>query len=180
MESLLGALMIFGLRIVDVSIGTVRTMFTVRGRRLVSGLLAVLESGVFIFAISRVLGSAGQDPLKMVGYALGFATGTVLGITIEGWIASGLVLVRVISRNHAVRLRAALLNEGFGVTAVRGEGREGEVMILFVVSPRRRRQVAQETVVGIDPDAFMTVEPVSQAIGGHLRPATTVIDSLKK
>ncbi|MCS7032383.1 MAG: DUF5698 domain-containing protein [Phycisphaerae bacterium] len=168
MENLLGALLIFGLRIIDVSIGTVRTMFTVRGNRIVAGLLGVIESGVFIFAISRVLSEAGRDPLRMAGYALGFATGTVLGITIEKWIASGTILVRVISPKHVIRLRASLLNEGFGVTAVRGEGREGEVVILFIVAPRRRGKQVLTTINEIDPDAFVTIEPISHATGGFM------------
>jgi len=167
-ESLIGAALIFGLRIIDVSIGTIRTMFTVRGRMWVSAPLAFVEGSIFIFAISRVLADAGQDPIKMVGYALGFAAGTIVGITVEGWIASGTILVRVISPNHAVRLRAMLLNEGFGVTAVRGEGRDGEVVILFVVAPRRRRKMVVSLVQRIDPDCFVTIEPIAHAIGGHL------------
>lgn len=179
-ESLLGALMIFGLRVTDVSIGTVRTLFTIRGRRAVAGLLGVIESGIFIFAISRVLSSAGQDPIKMIGYACGFATGTMLGITIERWIASGAVLVRVISPRHAVRLRASLLNEGFGVTGVRGEGRDGEVMILFIVAPRRRGKQVIRLVQDLDPEAFITVEPVAQAIGGFIPSAAQDAASMKK
>lgn len=168
MESLYGALLIFGLRIIDVSVGTVRSLFTVRGHRVVAGLLGVIESGVFIFAISRVLSEAGKDPIKMVGYALGFATGTVLGITIEKWIGSGTILVRCISPRHAVRLRANLLNEGFGVTAIKGEGRDGEVMVLFIVAPRRKGNAVLSAIKEIDPDAFITIEPVSHAIGGHM------------
>ena len=179
MEVFLGALLIFCLRIVDVSIGTVRTMFTVRGYRVVAGLLGIIESGVFIFAISRVLGEAGRDPIKMIGYACGFAAGVVLGITIEKWIGSGTVLIRCISPRHSVRLRANLLNEGFGVTSVVGEGRDGEVMILFIVAPRRKGNAAIGVIQAVDSDAFITVEPVSRAIGGHM-PYSVDANSLKK
>src|SRR4051794_8082230 len=54
-NALLVALGIFGLRIGDVSIGTVRTIFTIRGYRLISFCLGVVESGIWIFAISRVM-----------------------------------------------------------------------------------------------------------------------------
>jgi uncharacterized protein YebE (UPF0316 family) len=179
LESLLGALAIFALRVTDVSLGTIRSLFTIRGYRLVAGCLGIAESGIFIFAISRVIASAGQDTFKMVGYATGFATGTVLGITIERWIGSGTILVRVISPKHAVRLRAMLLNEGFGVTAIRGEGREGEVVVLFIVAPRKRGKIVIQLVKEIDPEAFMTIEPVSQAIGGYM-PMIPDPSSMKK
>ena len=179
METLLGALLIFGLRIVDVSVGTVRTMFTVRGYRVVAGVLGIIESAVFIFAISRVLGEAGRDPIKMAAYACGFAAGVVLGITIEKWIGSGTILVRCISPKHAVRLRANLLNEGFGVTSIRGEGRDGDVVILFIVAPRRKGKKVIQAIQELDPDAFITIEPVSHAIGGHM-PFHVDANSLKK
>jgi uncharacterized protein YebE (UPF0316 family) len=167
-ESLLGALMILCLRIGDVSLGTMRSIFVFRGHRWIAAGLGAVEAGIFIFAISRVLASAREDPVRMVGYALGFAAGTLLGVTVERWIATGTILVRVISPRHAVRLRAMLINEGFGVTAVGGEGKDGEVTILFIVAPRRRGKVVIRLVRELDPGAFMTIEPVSQAIGGHM------------
>jgi uncharacterized protein YebE (UPF0316 family) len=165
-HSILLALSIFFLRVTDVSIGTVRVIFTIRGLRLVSMILGFCESGVFIFAVSRVL-TGERHPLQMIAYACGFATGTFVGITLEGWIASGSVLVRIISRNHAIRLKELLASEGFGVTATQGQGYGGDVLILFVVAARRKKNLVLSSVQRIDPDAFITVEPVSQAIGGY-------------
>jgi uncharacterized protein YebE (UPF0316 family) len=178
-HAVLMALTVFCLRVTDVSIGTVRVIFTIRGMRLISMCLGFLESGIFIFAVSRVL-SAERNWLTMIGYASGFATGTFVGITLEQWIASGSVLVRIISRNHAIRLKELLTSEGFGVTAVRGQGYDGDVMVLFVVAARRKKKLVLENVQGIDPDAFITVEPVSQAIGGYPFTAPVPPESMKK
>ena len=108
-------------------------------------------------------------------WAFGFATGTVTGITLERWIGSGTVLVRVISRNHAIRLKEHLHSEHFGVTAVQGQGYEGNVLVMFVVAPRRREHDVLAAVRHVDPDAFITVEPVNQAYGGF--PVTSVAPS---
>ena len=158
--------MIFALRLVDVPISTVRTIFTIRGYRSVSFALGAVESGIWIFAISRVMHYVNESPLCMAGWALGFATGTVVGISIEKWIGSGTVLVRCISRHHAIRLKEHLHTEGFGVTAVQGSGFEGNVRILFIVAPRRREGDVLGEVRKVDPEAFITIEPVSRAIGG--------------
>jgi len=178
-HTLLIALGVFCLRVTDVSIGTVRVLFTIRGMRVVSMCLGFLESGVFIFAVSRVLGGE-RHPLTMIAYALGFATGTFVGITLEQWIASGSVLVRIISRNHAIRLKELLASEGFGVTAIAGQGHDGNVLVLFVVAARRKKNLVLKNVQGIDPDAFITVEPVSQAIGGYPFSAPVPPESMKK
>src|SRR3954471_20797402 len=120
MEALAGALLVFVLRVTDVSIGTLRMLYSVRGRRLAAAGLGLIESGVFIFAISRVFRDLNTHPWNMVGYATGFAAGTALGITLEKWIGSGWVLARIISRERSQVLLAALRDAGFGVTAVAG------------------------------------------------------------
>jgi uncharacterized protein YebE (UPF0316 family) len=172
------ALAIFSMRICDVSIGTVRVIYTIRGHRFWSACLGVLESGVWIFAISKIFKYV-NEPITMVGWAFGFATGTVVGITIEKWIASGHILMRVISIRRARELRQTLLQESIGVTALAGEGRDGEVQVLFVVAPRRRGKELINIVRAIDGDAFITVDPISQAIGGYM-PVATEATALRK
>ena len=174
LHALLIAFGIFALRICDVSIGTVRTIFTIRGYKLVSFCLGVVESAIWIFAISRVMKyiSGGENVLNIIGWAVGFATGTVTGITLEKWIGSGTILVRVISRNHAIRLKEHLHSEKFGVTSVQGQGYGGTVLVLFVVAPRRRENDVLVAIRHVDPDAFITVEPVNRAYGGF--PVTAV------
>ncbi len=166
-DPFLTALLIFSLRIIDVSIGTVRVIYTIRGQKLLSAALGAIESGIWIFAISRAF-SAVDHPLSMIAWAMGFATGTYVGIALEQWIGTGSVLVRVISRSHALRLRELLHNSGFGVTAVQGQGRDGNVLVIFVVTPRKRGKDLLRLINGIDPEAFVTLEPVAKAIGGYL------------
>ncbi len=165
--AILTALLVFGLRIVDVSIGTIRVIYTIRGQKFISAGLGAVESFVWIFAISRAFKHV-DHPISMAGWALGFATGTFVGIALDQWIGSGSILMRVISRNHAIRLRELLHAEGFGVTAIQGQGRDGNVLVIFVVAPRKRTRDLLHLVQGIDPDAFITVEPVAKAIGGYL------------
>lgn len=166
-DPLLTALLIFFLRIIDVSIGTVRVIYTIRGQKLLSAALGALESGIWIFAISRAFKHV-DHPMSMIAWALGFATGTYAGIALEQWIGTGQVLVRVISRSHALRLRELLHGAGFGVTAVQGQGRDGNVLVIFVVTPRRRGKELLAMIQQIDPDSFVTLEPVAKAIGGYL------------
>jgi uncharacterized protein YebE (UPF0316 family) len=167
MAVLLPALLIFCLRVTDVSIGTVRVLYAQRGLRLVATALGLVESGVFILAISRIMKDV-DKPLNMLAYAAGFAAGNFVGITIERWIASGTILVRVIARDHMAELTTALREHGFGATAVQGNGRDSEVRIFFVVAPRRRERELLQLVQGTDPDAFVTLDSVSHATGGYV------------
>jgi len=167
MEQLGIALLIFCLRICDVSIGTVRVIYTIRGNRVASAVLGFLESLIWIFAISRAMAYV-NNPASMIAWASGFAAGTVLGITLERWIATGHIIMRVISLEKAEQLRDTLREASVGVTALNADGRGGARLVLFCVAPRKRGREMIKTVQAIDPDAFITIDPVSQAIGGEL------------
>lgn len=166
-DAILGGLVIFGLRLLDVPIGTVRTMLMVKGRRLPVALLAVFESLIWLLAIGRVLQGGLNDPWQIAGYVCGFACGTVLGMTVESWLAFGKVMVRIIS-DQTPDLRKRLLGANFGVTAIKGEGRDGEVMILFVVLKRRRQRELLKHIRSVDPEAFITIEHLGDAHGGFV------------
>jgi uncharacterized protein YebE (UPF0316 family) len=170
MPVLLGALLIFLLRILDVSVGTLRVLYMVRGDRRKAVPLAFFESLIWVFAISRIMKEV-DNAANMVAFAAGFAAGTFVGMTLERWIASGFVLVRVISDVGKEKLAGEVRAAGFGVTLVTGEGREGEQEILFIVAIRRRAQELLNLVRRVDDGAFVTIDPVQKAMGGYL-PAT--------
>ena len=167
MEVALGALLIFALRICDVSLGTLRSLYVVRGISRVAVPLAFAESFIWIIAISQIMAQVTSGHLpSMLAYSAGFATGTFVGITIERWIGSGWILVRIITKADA--LTAAIRGRDFGVTEVQGEGRFGEQSLLFIVAPRRRGNELLELVREIDAHAFVTVDAVNTAMGGYL------------
>ena len=155
------ALLIFVLRITDVSIGTLRITFLVRGRRDVAGALSFFESLIWLTAAAQVLTTL-DSPLKFVAYAAGYATGTMLGVSVERWLAVGEVLMRVVTPVDAPSAEHVLRQAGYGVTVVNGQGMRGDVRILFVVLPRRRTQAVLSLVKGVNPDAYITFEPTSQ------------------
>jgi uncharacterized protein YebE (UPF0316 family) len=178
MSLLLPALLIFCLRVTDVSIGTLRSLYAQRGRRGLAAALGFVESAIFILAISRIMKDV-DKPLNMLAYASGFATGSFMGITIERWIASGMILVRIIARDNYQPLLAALRDRGFGVTAVAGSGRTGDVGLFFVVAPRKRERELLKLVEQTDPDAFVTLDAVNHALGGYVSGARSAVSVRK-
>lgn len=167
MSVFLGALFIFILRICDVSIGTMRVMLAVRGARWYATILGFFESAIWLLAVRQVFDQL-DNWWNVLGYAGGFAMGTFFGVTIERWIASGWVLVRVISKDKAPDLRSRLRDAHFGVTSVTGEGRSGANEVLFIVTRRRRSSEALALITAVDEKAFVTIDAVTPASGGYL------------
>lgn len=159
---LLAALGIFSLRILDVSIGTLRIAYLVRGRRAVAGTLSFFESLVWLTAAAQVITSL-DAPVKFVAYAAGYATGTVLGVSIERWIAAGETLLRIVTPVGSPSAEAPLREAGFYVTSLNAQGRDGDVRVHFTVLPRRKVPEALRILRQASPNAYVTLEATTQA-----------------
>jgi uncharacterized protein YebE (UPF0316 family) len=166
---LASALLIFVLRITDVAIGTLRITFLVRGKRAIAGTLSFFESLIWLVAAAQVLSTL-DSPLKFVAYAGGYATGTMLGVSVERWLAVGDVLMRIVTPVDAPSSEHLLRQAGYGVTVVNGQGMRGDVRILFVVLPRRRSDAVLRIVREVNPDAYITFEPTSQVRASFAAP----------
>ncbi len=151
------ALMIFCLRILDVSIGTLRISMIIRGRRLLAGIFSFVESLVWLLAAAQVLSNL-DSPLKFFAYAGGYAAGTMLGSTIEKWLSVGDVILRVVSPNNSPAVADMLRLKGFFVTVINGEGRDGDVRISFSVIPRKQVRQILNFIKEQNPKAFVTFE----------------------
>jgi uncharacterized protein YebE (UPF0316 family) len=152
-----GPLLIFCLRIVDVSLATLRMLMIMRGRKLLAPLIGSIEVLVWIFAVGNAIRYL-ESPLHLIGYAGGFATGNFVGLKVEEKLALGMATVRIFSRHGGVEIAEALRERGFGVTEFAGQGREGTVEMIYAVVRRRELPSVMEQVQVWDPDAFVTVE----------------------
>lgn len=165
----LGPVVIFLLRIGDVSLSTVRLLLTVRGHRILVPLLGFLEVLIWIFAVSGVVTNL-ESPGLMVGYAAGFATGSWVGLLLEERMALGLATVRAVVREEGPAVAAALRELGHGVTEQPGQGREGPVEILVSVLARRRVPEALHAIDELAPHSFVVVSEPRTVRRGWLGP----------
>ncbi|RJQ84118.1 MAG: DUF2179 domain-containing protein [Desulfobacteraceae bacterium] len=166
---LLTGLIIFVARICDVSIGTVRTIITVQGRTVVAFFLAIFEIIIWILVASTVINQVRVQPILVVFYAFGYATGNVVGIIVERKLAFGLIILRVITRDAGKRLCDTLRQKGQPVTVFHGEGMTGPVEELYIACRRRDLSWILSEVRAIDPNAFYVIEQ-ARDISKVLRP----------
>ena len=167
-QAWLMAALIFGLRVLDMTLDTLRVLFVMRGRRKIAWMLGFFQSAIFVTAISTVLSNL-DNPLNIVGYAAGFATGNVLGMAIEERLAVGHTSVNIISSRLGSAIAEHLRKNGYAVTEVPARGKDGMVTMLNVLVLRRNADKARQLVDEIDPDAFITVEDVRPVRRGFWR-----------
>lgn len=157
------ALAIFALRIVDVSIGTVRTLAVVQGRIKASVILGFFEVFVWLVAVSQVLGQVTTNPMLMLVYCAGFAGGNAIGIFIEKKLALGGVVLRVISAADRNAMTRRLCEQAVRVTAFDGWDRETPVTLFYVVCRRRILPALLGRARELDPELFFAAEPLRES-----------------
>ena len=141
-----GALLIFGLRIVDVSCDTMRVIFAIRGKRGIAAVLGFVQALVWIFAVGNAVKHL-DSLLHVLGYSGGYAMGTYVGVTLEQMIAYGVATVRIVSKHAGVEIAEALREHGHGVTEFAGlrPRRVGRDSQLGRAAPPPRRRAAVVT-----------------------------------
>lgn len=152
-------LLIFLARVIDVTLGTLRIIFTSRGQRSLAPLLGFIEVFIWVAALAQLVKSA-QNVVAYLGYAAGFAVGNYVGMWIEGKLAMGTVTVRAILRRDPQELLEQLKAANFGVTVVEGQGSQGVVKIVYTTVKRRDLPSVTAIFHQCVPGAFLSVEEV--------------------
>ncbi len=165
--ALLWALGIFAARVVDVSMGTIRVQLIVRRRKYLAALIGFFEVLIFILIVSKVISDIGNW-FNVVAYAAGFATGTLLGVTVAERMSRGIVEVTVITHKPWREVEQAVRQAGFALTRYSGVGREGRVDVLSAVCAAREAHRLLDAVTKADPRAFVYTQELAGLRGGHV------------
>jgi uncharacterized protein YebE (UPF0316 family) len=168
LESLGEALIIFALRVSDMSLDTLRMFFVMRGRKSLAWVVGFFQALVFVIAITRVLGNL-DNPLTIVSYAAGFATGNVVGMLLEERLAIGHIHLRIISPRRGSAIASRLREEGYAVTEIPARGKDGMVTLLNCSVFRRNVIRVDRIIQEVDEEAFVTAEEIHPVWRGFWR-----------
>jgi len=154
-------LLIFGLRVLNNAIGTIRIVFVSRGQKSWSFAFASMESLLFAYTAGQVITDLENVP-KLAAYVMGFAVGGYVGTIIENRFYHVYDDITIIaSRPIAHKIAVALREADHGVTEILGEGAQGEVAELRIIAHRRDLQDVLNIARRIKDDVFITVEQSS-------------------
>ena len=168
MSPLLAGLFVFVMRLTDMSLDTLRLLFMMRGRKLISGLIGATQAAVFILAVSQVL----KGPLNfwtVLGYAAGFGCGVMVGMLAEERMAIGYAMFRIYSPSRGAAIAKALRDSGHAATEFMAQGKEGTVTVINCAVARKDVTAVRAIVHEADPTAFITVDEVRPLHRGYFR-----------
>ena len=157
MDIVFAALIIFSLKLADTSLGTMRTLLVNRNKPIYAALVGLLESGIWIVAITQVA-KAWNDPVLMAAFAVGFAAGIIFGSYIERMVGVGNIIVRVFCPSNSPSVAEKLRENGHGVTVIDGEGKDGPVKVYLCIIQRRKLKSVLKMIQELNPDAYITTD----------------------
>ena len=166
---IIGLLLIFFARIIDVSCSTIRILFLVRGKRLLASTIGFFEIMIYLTALSRIMGGGREMTfIQMVVYCAGFSAGTFMGSLLEERIMNAFVLLEIIMDNSpdTAEVVENIRAEGYGATVIHGKGRDGVKDIIKVIC--RRSDIAAITSYTKNK-GFICITDVKGCSGGDFR-----------
>lgn len=158
-------LIILVINIFYVTFFTIRMILTLKGRKYLAAFISMFEVIMYILALGLVLDN--MDAFQnIIAYAIGFATGVIVGMKIEEKLALGYITVDVVSSNPDIEFTRKLRNQGYGVTSWFSYGMEGDRLSMRILTPRKYERKLYETIKEIDPKVFIVSYEPTQINGG--------------
>jgi len=157
--------LIFVINLVYIMLNTIRVILTMRGYRKAAPLLAIIEVTIYTVGLSMVMEYL-SNPIYLIAYALGFGVGIYTGMLIEDRLALGYSVIYIITDSLDHALADNLRNQGYGVTIQPGYGRDGERLVMTVLTPRTTERQLFKAIDELSPSAFYYSSEAKYIRGG--------------
>lgn len=170
MNILIVCLEIFFGRILDVTLGTVRTVLTVKGKPAHAGMVGFVETFLWFIVVREALTFSGGGLWVAVAYAGGFASGTFIGGIVARIVVKSNEIVQIVTACKNDELVAAIRRDGYGATVldVRESDFGCEKYMIFCDIPSTRLKALKALVHKTDPKAFIMVQETKHVYNGFI------------
>lgn len=162
-------LTVFFCRILDVSLGTIRTLFTVKSKIWYAGLIGFIELLVWFLVVREALSSDESSIWVAIAYAAGYASGTIIGGLLSRIFIKTNQEVQVVTSNTSEEFMQELKDNNFACTITPARGLmdpKERLMYYFVIDSKRFNEL-KAILLKHDPKAFITVNEANRLLNGY-------------
>ena len=170
MEILLLCIKIFFVRVFDVALGTVRMLFTVKGKRFVAGTIGFIEMLIWFLIVKEALNTDLTSIWIAVSYAGGYALGTLLGSYLSERLISGMVTVQAILSSANDEVVTMIRKAGYAVSVLDVKGQDDKPKYLLLIEVNKKRQNAiRKLIKELDDRAFVIINDSKTVYNGYFQ-----------
>jgi len=162
-------LKIFLVRILDVSLGTFRTIITVKGKAIYASIIGFIEIFIWFIIVREALNTEIDSIFIAISYSLGFATGTYIGSKISSRFIKSNFSFEVITSKY--EMTDILRENGYAVTVLDVKGKDDKVnkyMLLIEINSSSLNDL-KNLVKKIDKNAFTIVTETKYVQNGYFK-----------
>jgi uncharacterized protein YebE (UPF0316 family) len=159
---------IFLARIIDVSLGTLRTIITVKGKIFLASLIGFIEICVWFTVVKDALNAEEKSIFIMFSYAAGFALGTYLGGIVSSKLIKLNYSVQVIT--NSINLPKIIRKNGYGVSVIDVEGHDKKDKFMLLIQIKDKSLEELKTLIKKnDKKAFIIINETRFVQNGFIK-----------
>ena len=160
---------IFFVRIIDVTLGTIRTIITVKDKIFLASVIGFFEVLIWFLIAKEALDTAMDGTVIGIAYALGFATGTYVGGLISRYVIKGNLQVQIVTNKATQDWLDKLRNNGFAVSVMDINEKKGlpDKYMLFMEINKKDFDKLHKLLKEYDRNALIVVNESLAVINGY-------------
>ena len=169
MDILFLCIKIFLVRIIDVTLGTLRTIITVKDKVFLASVIGFFVVLVWFLIAKEALDTEIDSIFIGIFYALGFATGTYIGGKISRKVIKGNFLVQVITSKASEKWLQELRENGFAISVmdIRQKDDDPDKYMFFMEINSSDFDKLHKIIKKYDKKAFIVVNESKTVVNGY-------------
>lgn len=161
-------LKVFFVRILDVTLGTFRTILTVKSKIVQASLIGFFEVLVWFLVVKEALNTDIDSIWVAVFYSAGYATGTFLGGKLSQKFIQGNSTLQVITKNR--KIIDVISGSGYGVTVINAKGyNDSKKYMLVIEVDNKSLSDVKDIIKKLDKNAFIVVTETKLVQNGYIK-----------
>lgn len=165
MKTIILCLEVFFARMIDVGIGSVRTILLVKGKNFISMILAFIEILIWFFVARQTLTSEETNLAIILSYAGGYAVGTYVGGLINKYFVRGTLTAFIVTSLDNRDMVDELKDSGYGVSVISVEENK---LVLLTEFKKKNLNKLKSTIKRIDDSAFIIINESLHVENGYM------------
>ena len=158
-------------RILDVSLGTIRTIIMVKGNSLKCAFIAFFEVFVWFIVAREALNTEHISLWIAISYSAGYATGTYIGSKLSNIFVKGNTTCQVITSKATKNNIKLLRDKGYALTILDIKDYYDGIkkkMLLIEINNTKIKELSK-LIRKIDNNAFITFSETKTVINGFIK-----------
>lgn len=166
MITLFLCLKIFLARLIDVSLGTIRTVYTIKNKHLIASFIGLIEVIVWFLIVQEALTSTSNNFFIAFSYSIGFAVGTYLGGILSNKLINTKLSLQIILNKKDDNIITKIRQAGYAVSIINLISKDDKYMLYIQVDSKRYLQLIN-LLKKLDNKAFIVVNETKVVYNGY-------------